>query len=295
MKETIKYLKGELSEITIESQNINFATDLFIPMEFTIFFRYVIKNRLGKIVAVGTVIKDDRKLELLLAKVKRGFPHTIFYQTSNGQLWLLKQNGSEETIDKQTLVLELKGQDPLLKTEDEILIEDLRNRLETTEKELKKLTIEKNESIDNLEWQQNELNKESEKKDLIIQRFQALEKERISFELDKLESKTKFIQQAIDVFNPSPENQWVDTFYGKNASDKVQTSKWTNNSKIKRSVNFFGQSWFLKVDLYDWDSELRCYWLSESRYFEYSMKKNEFIRIDDNKQIPYWLILELDS
>ena len=111
--------------------------------------------------------------------------------------------------------------------------------------------------------------------------------------MDKLESKTKFIQQAIDILNPSPENQWVDTFYGKNASDKVQTSKWTNNSKIKRSVNFLDQTWFLKVDLYDWDSERRYNDLSASRYFEYSMKQNEFIRIEENQQIPYWLELEI--
>jgi hypothetical protein len=293
MKEIIKYLKGGLSEISIESQKITFAINLIIPMHFTIYFRYVIKNKLGKIVAVGTVFKDDSKLEKFLTKVKAGFPHTIFYQTSNGQLWLLKQNGSEEKIDKQTLVLELKGQDPLLKTENEILLEDLRNRLETTEKELKKNTIEKQELIDSLEWKRNDCSKELEKKDLIIQRFQSLEKERISFELDKLESKTKFIQQAIDILNPSPENQWVDTFYGKNASDKVQTSKWTNNSKIKRYVNFLNQKWFLKVDLYDWDSEYSCDRLSKSRYFEYSNNKNEFIQIEENQQIPYWLELEI--
>jgi hypothetical protein len=170
MKDVIQYLKGELSGITIESQKINFATDLFIPMEFAIFFRYVIKNRLGKIVAVGTVFKDDSKLEKFLTKVKAGFPHTIFYQTSNGQLWLLKQNGSEEKIDKQTLVLELKVQDPLLLTENEILLEDLRNRLETSEKELKKLTIEKQELIDSLEWKRNDCSRELEERDLTIQR-----------------------------------------------------------------------------------------------------------------------------
>jgi hypothetical protein len=264
-----------------------------MPMEFTIYFRYVIKNKLGKIVAVGTVFKDDSKLEKFLIKVKAGFPNTIFYQTSSGQLWLLKQNGSKEKIDKQTLVLELKGQDPLLKTDNEILLEDLINRLETTEKELKKLTIEKQELIDSLEWKRNDCSRELEERDLTIHRFQVLEKERISSELDKLESKTKFIQQSIDIFNPSPENQWVDTFYGKNASDKVQTSKWTKNSKIKRSVNFLNQTWFLKVDLYDWDNEYSCDRLSKSRYFEYSNNKNEFIQIEENQQIPYWVELDI--
>ena len=137
MKETIKYLKAELSAITVESQKINFAINKFLPFEFTIYFRYVITNKMGEIVAVGSVFNDELKLKQFLVKVKAGFPHTIFYQTSNGQLWLLKQNGSEEKIDKQTLVLELKAQDPLLKTENEILIEDLRNRLDATEKELK--------------------------------------------------------------------------------------------------------------------------------------------------------------
>jgi hypothetical protein len=56
-------------------------------------------------------------------------------------------------------------------------------------------------------------------------------------ELDKLEGKDTFIQQAIDIFNPSPENQWVYSFYGKNAADKVQISKWTKNSKTKGYVN----------------------------------------------------------
>lgn len=293
MKEIIKYLKGELSEITIESQKITFAINSIIPMHFTIYFRYVIKNKLGKIVAVGTVFKDDSKLEKFLVKVNAGFSHTIFYQTSDGQLWLKRPDSSEVKIDKQILAHELKINDPLLKTEKDLLIEDLRLKLETTEKELKKNTIEKQELINSLEWKRNDCSTELEKKDLIIQRFQSLEKERISSELEKLESKTKFIQQAIDILNPSPENQWVDTFYGKNASDKVQTSKWTNNSKIKRSVNFLNQKWFLKVDLYDWDSECSCHRLSESKYFEYSEIKNEFVLIQNNQQIPFWLELEI--
>ncbi len=293
MKDVIQYLKGELSEITIESQKITFASNSLIPMEFTIYFRYVIKNKLGKIVAVGTVFKDDSKLEKFLIKLKAGFLFSTFYQTSDGQLWLKRPDSSEVKIDKQILAHELKINDPLLKTENEILIEDLRNKLETTVKELKKTIIEKQELIDSLEWKRNDCSKELEKKDLIIQKFQSIEKERISFVLDKLESKTKFIQQAIDIFNPSPENQWVDTFYGKNASDKVQTSKWTNNSKINRSVNFYKNTWFLKVDLFDWDGEYNCHRLSRSRYFEYSSKIKEFIQIEENPQLPYWLKLDI--
>ncbi len=291
MKEVIKYLKGELSGITIKSQKINFVTNTLMPIESSISFRYVIKNRLGQIVAAGSVFQDDLQLQQFLLKVNAGFSHNIFYQTSEGHLWLKKPNISEVKIDKQILAQELKIIDPLLKTENEILIDDLRAKILSVEKEFKIYTIDKQELIDGLERKQNEYSKELEKKNLTIERFQAFEKERISFELDRLENKDKFIQQAFDIFNPSPENQWVEFFYGKNATDKVRTSKWVNNSKIKISVNFYYQKWFLKVDLFDWDGEQRCDVFSDSRYFEYSQIKKEFLPIQNNQQIPFWLAI----
>ena len=293
MKEVIKYLKGELSGITIKPKKLNFVANSIMPVEWNILFKYVITNRLGQIVAVGSVFQDDLQLQHFLLKVNAGFPHSVFYQTGEGQLWLKRPNISEVKIDKKILSQELKIIDPSLKTENEILIDDLRAKIESAEKELEINAIEKQELIDSLDRKQNECSKELDKKNLTIQKFQAFEKERISFELDRIDNKDKFIQQAFDIYNPSPENQWVDYFYGKNATDKVRKSNWINNSKIKRSVNFYYQKWFLKVDSFDWDEERRCDVFSESKYFEYSQIKNEFLQIQNNQQSPFWLELEI--
>jgi hypothetical protein len=294
MKDAIQYLKRELSKVSIESQKITFVTDSFLPFEFTIYFKYVIKNKMGEIVAVGTTFKDDSKLHKFLLKVKAGFAFNIFYQTNNDQLWLLKPKSSEEKIDKQKLAEALKNLDPSLKTENDILIEELRDKLQKMETQLKKVTDEKNELIDNLEYKYKNLISDLEQKDKIIQTFQEVEIKRTSIELDKLENKKTFIQKAIDIYNPSSENQWVDTPYSKNALDKVQTSTWTNNSKIKRFVNFFNETWVLKVQTFDWDGERRCNVLSDSKYFEYSIKDNVFIQTSENQHITFWLEVNLE-
>jgi hypothetical protein len=294
MKDARQYLKRELSKVSIESQKITFVTDSFLPFEFTIYFKYVIKNKMGEIVAVGTTFKDDSKLHKFLLKVKAGFAFNIFYQTNNDQLWLLKPKSSEEKIDKQKLAEALKNLDPSLKTENDILIEELRDKLQKMETQLKKVTDEKNELIDNLEYKYKNLISDLEQKDKIIQTFQEVEIKRTSIELDKLENKKTFIQKAIDIYNPSSENQWVDTPYSKNALDKVQTSTWTNNSKIKRFVNFFNETWVLKVQTFDWDGERRCNVLSDSKYFEYSIKDNVFIQTSENQHITFWLEVNLE-
>lgn len=294
MEKIIDLLKRKLNGISICSETINFQTSGIIAQSRTVELDYVIKNSQNKNVAAFSSFVENKNLDTLLKKIEDGFNIPFFYEDSNNNLLFKKPNSNFQETTLIDLVHYLKENDPSLKTDSDIEIEELRKKLESVEHDLLKITKEKTEIEERFEWKVKDLDKTINDQKEINKKFESSEKERIQSKLNKIKDRDLLINTAFSFYNPIMEPQYVEKRYGRDSSDVYSVSSSILNSKVLRYLSFYKNSWMLKVIIYNWYDELQDDKLSTIKNFKYSPKTKQFTPVDKEliKEIPFWMQIE---
>ena len=133
MEKIIDLLKQKLNGISICSETINFETTNMIAQSKTVELDYVIKNSQNNNVAAFSSFVENKNLDTLLKKIEDGFNILFFYEDSNNNLWSKKPDSYFKKTNLIELINDLKQNDPSLKTDSDIEIEELRKKIESVE------------------------------------------------------------------------------------------------------------------------------------------------------------------
>jgi hypothetical protein len=291
MEKIIDLLNRKLNGISICSETINFETTGIIAESRSVEFDNVIKNSQNNIVAVFSTLAENKNLEELLKKIKDGFNIPFFYEDSNNNLLFKKPNSNFQKTTLIDVIHYLKQNDPSLKTDYDLEIEGLREKLDSLEKDLLNLTKEKIEIEEKFEWNVKDLDKTISNQKEIIRKFESSEKERIQSKLNKIKERDLLINTAFSFYNPIMEPQYVEKRYGRDSSDVYSVSTSRLNSKVLRYLSFYKNSWMLRVEIYDWYDDLQSDMLGGIKNFKYSSRTKQFTPADKEliKEIPFWM------
>lgn len=289
MLKTFDFLKQNLRGISINKENLVFEnTKTRLAQKFIVNDVYVIKNE-GKIIAVGFEVNTENDNKEFHDNLKNGFPFFSFTYTENGRFDFYNADGVFISNMEIEFTNQLKDSFPALKTESDLLIEQLNKELEQKSSEIKmlRLTIEElRESVSSYKIDNEHLNKELKGALLLIE-------EDVLKSFSKIRFKSKFKKAASTFFNLESKINTSVVCYGRGTSDKYNKTISIENSSIKRFITQYRGDWYLKVECYTFNSELGYELLDSTLFAKYNIIENQFekIHFDQGKSILVWVVL----
>lgn len=287
MLKTFDFLKQNLRGISINKENLVFEnTKTRLAQKFIVNDVYVIKNE-GKIIAVGFEINTENDDKKFHDNLKNGFPFFSFSYVENGRFDFYNADGVFISNKEIEFTNQLKDSFPALKTENDLIIEQLNKVLEQKSSEIKKLilTVEDlNESVRSCKFNNEHLNTELKSALLLIE-------EDVLKSFSKIRFKSKLKKAASTFFNLESKINTSEVYYGRGTSDKYNKTISVENSILKRFITQYRGDWYLKVECYTYNSELGYELLDSTLFAKYNIIENQFEKIpfEQGKSILVWV------
>ncbi len=287
MLKTFDFLKQNLRGISINKENLVFEnTKTRLAQKFIVNDVYVIKNE-GTIIAVGFEINTENDNKKFHDNLINGFPFFSFSYAENGRFDFYNADGVFISNKEIEFINQLKDTYPALKTENDLIIEQLNNEHEQKSSEIKmlRLTIEElKESVSLYKIENEHLNKELKGSLLLIE-------EDVLKSFSKFRFKSKFKKAASTFFNLESKINTSEVYYGIGTSDRYNKIISVENSTIKRFITQYRGEWYLKVECYTYNSELGYELLESTLFARYNIIENQFEKIpfEQCKSILVWV------
>lgn len=287
MLKKFDFLKQNLKDISINKENLVFEnTKTLVSQKCIVNDVHVIKNE-GKVIAVGFEINNENDNKKFHDNLKNGFPFFSFSYVENGRFDFYNADGIFISNMEIEFTNQLKDSFPALKTESDLIIEQLKKELEQKSSEIKmlRLTIEElNESVRSCKFNNEHLNTELKSALLTIE-------EDVIESFSKIRIKSKLKKAVSTFFNLESKINTSDVYYGRGTSDKYNKTDSIENSTIKRFITKYRCDWYLKVECYTYNSELGYELLDSTLFAKYNIIENQFEKIpfEQGKSIFVWV------
>jgi hypothetical protein len=289
MLKTFDFLKQNLKDVSINKENLVFEnTKTLVAQKFIVNDVHVIKNE-GKIIAVGFEINTENDNKKFHNNLKNGFPFFSFSYNKDGRFDFYNSDGVFISITEIEFINQLKVSYPALKTENDLIIEQLNEELEQKSSEIKmlRLTIEDlKESVNSYKLDNEHLNKELKGALLLIE-----EDVLKSFSKNRFKSKLK--KAASTFFNLESKINTSEVYYGRDPSDKYNKTISVENSTVKRFITQYRGDWYLKVECFSYNTELGYELMENTLFAKFNSTENKFEKIsfEQGKSILVWVVL----
>ncbi len=286
-------LELNLNDCSISLEAISYYTKELIPQEITLNNVNVIFNRAKEIVAVFMTHEEINDEKILTRRIDSGFQYIFFYQEISKK-WKVKTPDTEfEEKSLIEIINFLKSYDHSLMSDSEIMVDNFKTELQSARNKLQDIISQNEELSKELTISTNYYKSKVNELEVEIAYFKEYETKRIYDAFNLIENKEKFLKLVKEVHFIQSNPKWEDNYYGKYPNEKIKSYTIIENSKLKWYLNFKNETWLLKLELFDFDTDRRYDYVSKINYFQYSHTNEKFIEIDKITGLPFWLDIDL--